>query len=73
MNPTVKKAVCTIMSAALVLTASEISHADAAKKAKPSTKKLNLTIGEKKTIKIKNKKIRRSIPFQIFCQKESIG
>lgn len=71
MNLTVKKAVCTIMSAALVLTASGVSHADAAKKAKPSPKKLNLTIGEKKTIKIKNKKSGAAYLFKSSAKKKA--
>ncbi len=70
-KPTVKKAVCTMMAATLVITALGVSHTDAAKKAKPSLKKINLTVGEKKTIKIKNKKPGAAYLFKSSAKKNA--
>lgn len=56
--------IAVLMAAALVFTGLPGTEAQAAKKAKLSTKKLTITVGKKKTIKIKNKAKKATYKFK---------
>ena len=58
------RSVAALMAAALVFTGLPGTEAQAAKKAKLSTKKLTVTVGKKKTIKIKNKAKKATYKFK---------
>ncbi len=58
------RSVVALMAAALVFTGLPGTEAQAAKKAKLSTKKLTVTVGKKKTIKIKNKAKKATYKFK---------
>lgn len=70
-NAAAKKAVCAVISASLILGSFGYATAEAAKKAKPAKSKLTLTVGEKKTIKIKNKKTGASYIFKSSAKKKA--
>lgn len=55
MKVNVKKALATMMAAALIVTSAQCPTASAAKKPKLNSKKVTLTVGKKKTLKVKNK------------------
>ena len=58
------RSVAALMAAALVFTGLPGTEAQAAKKAKLSTKKLTVVVGKKKTIKIKNKAKKATYKFK---------
>jgi len=55
MKVNVKKALATMMAAALIVTSAQCPTASAAKKPTLNSKKVTLTVGKKKTLKVKNK------------------
>lgn len=55
MKVSIKKALATVMASALIVTSGQCPVASAAKKPALSSKKVTLKVGQKKTLKVKNK------------------